>query len=46
MAIVGEAGAGKTRLVAGLAAEVHSVGGRLLIGRYHEAHCPLGLGKL
>ena len=44
MAIVGEAGVGKTRLVAELAAEVHNVGGRLLIGRCHESEQILPFG--
>jgi predicted ATPase len=44
MAIVGEAGVGKTRLVADLAAEVHTVSGRLLIGRCHESEQILPFG--
>jgi DNA-binding SARP family transcriptional activator len=42
--IVGEAGVGKTRMVAELAVEVHAVGGRLLIGRCHESERILPFG--
>jgi DNA-binding SARP family transcriptional activator len=44
VALVGEAGVGKTRLVAELAAEVHKVGGRVLIGRCHESEQILPFG--
>jgi DNA-binding SARP family transcriptional activator len=44
VAIVGEAGVGKTRLVAELAAEVDQVGARMLIGRCHESEQILPFG--
>ena len=44
IAVVGEAGVGKTRLVAELAAEVHQVSGRVLIGRCHESEQILPFG--
>jgi predicted ATPase len=37
VALVGEAGVGKSRLVGELAAEVHTVSRRLLLGRCHES---------
>jgi DNA-binding SARP family transcriptional activator len=44
MVIVGEAGVGKTRLMAELAAEVHTVGGSVLVGRCHESEKILPFG--
>src|SRR5262245_28394560 len=44
MIIVGEAGVGKTRLLAELAAEVNAVGGRVLLGRCHESEQILPFG--
>jgi predicted ATPase len=41
---VGEAGVGKTRLVAELAAEVYTVNGRVLVGRAHESEQILSFG--
>ena len=44
VAFVGEAGVGKTRLVAELAAEVHQASARVLIGRCHESEQILPFG--
>ena len=44
MAFVGEAGVGKTRLVAELAAEAPAESGRVLIGRCHESEQILPFG--
>ncbi len=44
VAVVGEAGVGKTRLVAELAAEVDQVSARVLIGRCHESEQILPFG--
>jgi DNA-binding SARP family transcriptional activator len=44
LAVVGEGGAGKTRLVAELAAEADTVGARVLIGRCHASEQILPFG--
>ena len=44
LAVIGEAGVGKSRLVAELAAEASARGGRVLVGRCHEAEQILPFG--
>ena len=44
VALVGEAGVGKTRLMAELVAEVDTVSGHVLVGRCHESEQILPFG--